>query len=74
MYIRVNGALIFARGGSMVPMEELDGWLDADAHVAVVKSAVQGNMNTGQPTREHCVAPTFQLIIIPHARHVVLPV
>ena len=46
MYLRVNGALIFARGGSMVPMEELDGWLDADAHVAVVQSAVRGNMNT----------------------------
>jgi hypothetical protein len=26
MYIRINGALILARGGSMIPMEELDGW------------------------------------------------
>ena len=46
MYIRINGALILARGGSMIPMEELDGWMDADAHVALVKSAVEGNMNT----------------------------
>eukprot|EP01050_Picozoa_sp_SAG11_P014087 SAG11_NODE_1701_length_4423_cov_2.759713_2_plen_717_part_00 len=46
MYLRVNGALIFARGGSMVPMDELDGWLDADAHVAALESAAAAQMNT----------------------------
>lgn len=46
VYFRVNGALIFSRGANMIPMEALEGWMDADAHRQLVKSAVEANFNT----------------------------
>jgi len=45
MFFRVNGAAIYARGGNLVPMEELEGRLDADAHAIMVNSAADANMN-----------------------------
>jgi hypothetical protein len=46
MYWRVNGAAIFAKGSSMVPMEELEGRMTAEAHYELVKSAATGGFNT----------------------------
>ncbi len=45
MIFRVNGAAIFARGANMIPMEELEGRLDADAHRYLVQSAAHANFN-----------------------------
>eukprot|EP00040_Diaphanoeca_grandis_P034655 m.215991 g.215991 ORF g.215991 m.215991 type:complete len:1074 (-) comp33200_c0_seq2:397-3618(-) len=45
MYFRVNGAVQSMRGASMIPMEEMEGWMDADAHVASVRSAAEGRFN-----------------------------
>ena len=45
MYFRVNGAVLLTRGASMIPMEELEGWMDADAHLATVRSALEGRFN-----------------------------
>ena len=45
MMFRVNGAAVYARGGSMVPMDLLNGRLSAGAHRRVVQSAAEGNMN-----------------------------
>eukprot|EP01052_Picozoa_sp_SAG31_P012494 SAG31_NODE_732_length_12494_cov_3.395482_8_plen_316_part_00 len=46
MYWRVNGAAILAKGSSMVPMEELEGRMSADAHYQLVKTAAFGGFNT----------------------------
>lgn len=46
MLFRVNGALVFSRGANMIPMEELEGRLNAEAHRILVRSAVEANMNT----------------------------
>ena len=43
--LRVNGALIFARGANMIPMDELEGRNDAFSHREVVRNAVAGGMN-----------------------------
>ena len=32
MFFRVNGAAIFSRGANMIPMEELEGRMNSDAH------------------------------------------
>jgi beta-mannosidase len=45
MMFRVNGAAVYARGGSMVPMDLMNGRLSAAAHRRVVQSAAEGNMN-----------------------------
>ena len=45
MIFRVNGAAIFARGANMIPMEELEGRLDADAHRFLVQSAAHAKFN-----------------------------
>ena len=45
-YLRVNGALIMSRGASVVPTDELEGWMDADAHVALVRAAADAHFNT----------------------------
>ena len=42
---RVNGAAMFMRGASMIPMEELEGWMDAAAHFEAVVSAAEGRFN-----------------------------
>lgn len=46
MLFRVNGAAILSRGANMIPMEELEGRLRDDAHVALVRSAADAHMNT----------------------------
>ena len=43
---RVNGALVFARGANVVPMEELEGRASAAAITRMVRSAADGGMNT----------------------------
>jgi len=46
MFFRVNGVPIWSRGANMIPMDELEGRYSADAHRQLVKSAVEGKMNT----------------------------
>jgi hypothetical protein len=46
MYWRINGAAILVKGSSMVPMEELEGRMSADAHHQLVVSAAVGQLNT----------------------------
>ena len=46
MFFRVNGAPIYSRGANMIPMEELEGRMDAGAHAILVKSAADAGMNT----------------------------
>jgi beta-mannosidase len=46
MFFRVNGAAIYSRGANMVPMEELEGRMDAEAHRILVKSSADAGMNT----------------------------
>jgi hypothetical protein len=45
MFFRINGAAIYARGGNVVPMEELEGRLDAEGYATLVRSAADANMN-----------------------------
>jgi beta-mannosidase len=42
MMFRVNGAAVYARGGSMIPMDLLNGRLSAEAHRRLVQSAAEG--------------------------------
>lgn len=46
MWWRVNGVPVWSRGANMIPMEELEGQLNAEAHRRLVQSAVEGRMNT----------------------------
>ena len=46
MLWRINGAAIFSKGANMIPMEELEGRMAANAHRQLVQSAVDGGMNT----------------------------
>eukprot|EP01046_Picozoa_sp_COSAG06_P002943 COSAG06_NODE_108_length_23594_cov_43.013450_12_plen_1117_part_00 len=46
MYWRINGAAILAKGANMIPMEELEGRMSADAHYQIVLNAMEGRMNT----------------------------
>ena len=46
MYFRINGAIMWSRGANMIPMEELEGRMNAEAHRQLVRSAVDGGMNT----------------------------
>jgi hypothetical protein len=45
MYFRVNGALVWARGGNMIPMDQLEGRLSDEAHKELVRSTADANMN-----------------------------
>jgi beta-galactosidase/beta-glucuronidase len=45
MYFRINGAALFTRGANMIPMEEFEGRMDADAHTLLVQSAHDANFN-----------------------------
>lgn len=45
MYFRINGALVWSRGGNMVPMDQLEGRLSDTAHTELVRSAAAANMN-----------------------------
>jgi hypothetical protein len=46
MYFRVNGASVFSKGANMIPMEEMEGRMRADAHRTLIQSAAHGGMNT----------------------------
>jgi beta-galactosidase/beta-glucuronidase len=46
MFWRINGAAILSKGANMIPMEELEGRMSANAHVQLVQNAVDGGMNT----------------------------
>jgi len=46
MRFRVNGGNMWARGGNMIPMEELEGRLSADAYRYLVRSAAAAGFNT----------------------------
>ena len=42
MRFRVNGAAMYARGANMIPMDELEGRYDADAHAQVCSLSSPG--------------------------------
>ena len=44
MFFRVNGAVIWARGANVVPMDQLEGRLTEDAHRIMVYSAAEAGM------------------------------
>ena len=46
MFWRVNGAAVFSKGANMMPMDQLEGRLDAQAHRILVKSAADAGFNT----------------------------
>eukprot|EP00980_Cylindrotheca_fusiformis_P005569 scaffold1183_cov114-Cylindrotheca_fusiformis.AAC.2 len=46
MFFRINGVAMYSRGANMIPMDELEGRFQAQAHVQLVQSAVLANMNT----------------------------
>ena len=37
MFFRINGAALYSRGANMIPMEELEGRMDGEAHRILVK-------------------------------------
>lgn len=45
MYFRVNGAMIWARGGNVIPMDQLEGRLSEEAHRELVRSTAAAHMN-----------------------------
>ena len=45
MFLRVNGAALYARGADLVPMEELEGRQSAGAYATLVDSAADAHMN-----------------------------
>jgi len=46
MFFRINGVAMWSRGANMIPMEELEGRMSSEAHRVLVRSAVDGGMNT----------------------------
>jgi len=46
MYFRINGAVMWSKGANMIPMEELEGRLNGEAHRILVQSSVDAGMNT----------------------------
>lgn len=45
MYFRINGAIIWARGANLVPMDQLEARLSDEGHRELVRSAAKANMN-----------------------------
>jgi hypothetical protein len=45
MYYRINGAAVLMRGGNMIPMDNMEGRYQDGAHVMLVQSAAEANMN-----------------------------
>lgn len=45
MRLKVNGADVWARGGNMIPMEELEGRQSVEAYRALVSNAAAANFN-----------------------------
>lgn len=46
LFWRINGVVVFSKGANMIPMDELEGRLDADAHRVLVESAAAAGLNT----------------------------
>ena len=46
MLFRVNGAALFSKGANVIPMDEFEGRMTAEAHTIMVESAVASGMNT----------------------------
>jgi beta-mannosidase len=46
MLFRVNGAAVFCKGANVIPLDEFEGRMTADAHTIMVESAVASGMNT----------------------------
>lgn len=46
MRFNVNGAKVWSRGANLIPMDELEGRLSEDAHIAMLRSAAAAHMNT----------------------------
>ena len=46
LFWRINGVAVFSKGANMIPMDELEGRLDADAHRVLVESAAAAGLNT----------------------------
>ena len=70
MRFRVNGAALFARGGNLVPMDQLEGRNTAAAHRALVRSASEGGMNVmrvwgGACSLAAAACPCNQLLATP---------
>ena len=42
----VNGAKVWSRGANLIPMDEMEGRLSVDAHVAMLRSAAAAHYNT----------------------------
>ena len=59
MRFRVNGANLFARGANMIPMEEYEGWANADAFRFLVHSAKDANMNILRIWYVHIYSSSF---------------
>ena len=51
MLFRVNGAAVFSKGANVIPMDEFEGRMTADAHTIMVESAVASGMNTLRKTK-----------------------
>lgn len=45
MIFRINGSSLFSRGANVIPMTQFDGESDIEGFLALVKSAVDSNMN-----------------------------
>ena len=70
MRFRVNGAALFARGGNLVPMDQLEGRNTAAAHRALVRSVSEGGMNVmrvwgGACSLAAAACPCNQLLATP---------
>ena len=61
MFFRINGATIFARGGNLVPLDELEGRNTAASHRALVRSVSEGGMNILRYVR---IMPTCSLLCV----------
>eukprot|EP01060_Flectonema_neradi_P011083 TRINITY_DN18146_c0_g1_i2.p1 TRINITY_DN18146_c0_g1~~TRINITY_DN18146_c0_g1_i2.p1 ORF type:complete len:922 (+),score=158.51 TRINITY_DN18146_c0_g1_i2:45-2768(+) len=46
MLVRVNGAVMFNRGGNMIPMEEMEGRATSEMYRQLVLSSAAANLNT----------------------------
>eukprot|EP00435_Cladocopium_sp_Y103_P024112 s4048_g5.t2 len=46
MYFRINGAAFWSKGSNVIPMENLEGRMNGEAHRIMVRSAAHGGMNT----------------------------
>lgn len=46
MRYKVNGANVYSRGGNMIPLEEFEGRANIDAYTYLMKSVIDGGLNT----------------------------